>query len=481
MAFTWLSVVVWAVLLLLPASGVADDTVTVGDTYLVITYVGGTQTREHWPLSVYCPQVPAVALAVDLYAAFDQNEQCRTPRHALPSETAMYARRLPQCSGDTLVEMAERAKAAALIVAGFVDDAGNVDVDFDTTPTLSVVYLDPETAARVDELLWDSSIRDIQLIVKPSESNDGGVATSQAAYFGRVAIFVVMCGIMITTISIYMHGYFLRRRIQGDASRVAYCIIGNRSNNYRRAGLNNSARPLELISARQVHERVAAILDAIPQYVYGHEKQVFSAHADESHREADGTACAVCLDDLEPGVMIRQLPCQHLFHKDCIDPWLEAHYTCPLCKFNVVRDKLGVPQASPSQDRCGRPFFRTRLVSLSLSLFVALSLSLSLSLSVSVSLSVCLSLSLSLSLSVLCLANVAAAQQGCRRASNKAGSGNRVVLVEGVRTPFLMSGTDYNDMLSHDLAREALKSLVKRTGIDKSQVDHICMGTVIQE
>eukprot|EP00045_Choanoeca_perplexa_P005640 m.47449 g.47449 ORF g.47449 m.47449 type:complete len:457 (+) comp13224_c0_seq1:337-1707(+) len=58
---------------------------------------------------------------------------------------------------------------------------------------------------------------------------------------------------------------------------------------------------------------------------------------------------------------------------------------------------------------------------------------------------------------------------------------NRVVLVEGVRTPFLLAGTDYNDMLAHDLAREALKGLVKRTGLDKSQVDHVCMGTVIQE
>lgn len=61
------------------------------------------------------------------------------------------------------------------------------------------------------------------------------------------------------------------------------------------------------------------------------------------------------------------------------------------------------------------------------------------------------------------------------------GKSNRVVLVEGVRTPFLQSGTDYNDMIAQDLAREALKSLVKRTNIDKSAIDHICMGTVIQE
>jgi len=31
-----------------------------------------------------------------------------------------------------------------------------------------------------------------------------------------------------------------------------------------------------------------------------------------------------------------------------------------------------------------------------------------------------------------------------------------LVLVEGVRTPFLMSGTDFKDLMAHDLARTAL-------------------------
>lgn len=31
-----------------------------------------------------------------------------------------------------------------------------------------------------------------------------------------------------------------------------------------------------------------------------------------------------------------------------------------------------------------------------------------------------------------------------------------IVLVDGVRTPFLMSGTDYKDIMAHDLARGAL-------------------------
>ncbi|XP_071487762.1 trifunctional enzyme subunit beta, mitochondrial-like [Diadema antillarum] len=56
-----------------------------------------------------------------------------------------------------------------------------------------------------------------------------------------------------------------------------------------------------------------------------------------------------------------------------------------------------------------------------------------------------------------------------------------IVLVEGVRTPFLMSGTDYKDLMPHDLQREAMKGLLEKTGIPKDAVDHIIVGTVIQE
>jgi len=44
-----------------------------------------------------------------------------------------------------------------------------------------------------------------------------------------------------------------------------------------------------------------------------------------------------------------------------------------------------------------------------------------------------------------------------------------------------MSGTDYKKLMPHDLQRYALTGLVNKTGIDKSIVDYICMGTVIQE
>ncbi|KAM9317212.1 LOW QUALITY PROTEIN: trifunctional enzyme subunit beta, mitochondrial-like [Gastrophryne carolinensis] len=56
-----------------------------------------------------------------------------------------------------------------------------------------------------------------------------------------------------------------------------------------------------------------------------------------------------------------------------------------------------------------------------------------------------------------------------------------VVVVEGVQTPFLLSGTTYADLMPHDLARTTLQGLLNRTNIPQELVDYIVYGTVIQE
>ncbi|XP_022089647.1 trifunctional enzyme subunit beta, mitochondrial-like [Acanthaster planci] len=56
-----------------------------------------------------------------------------------------------------------------------------------------------------------------------------------------------------------------------------------------------------------------------------------------------------------------------------------------------------------------------------------------------------------------------------------------IVLIEGVRTPFLMSGTEYKDLWPHDLARGSLQGLLDKTNIQRDAVDNIIYGTVIQE
>jgi Ring finger domain len=50
------------------------------------------------------------------------------------------------------------------------------------------------------------------------------------------------------------------------------------------------------------------------------------------------TCCAICLDDYVADVTpVRQLPCKHIFHPHCIDPFLQSRSSlCPLCKRSVL-------------------------------------------------------------------------------------------------------------------------------------------------
>lgn len=46
--------------------------------------------------------------------------------------------------------------------------------------------------------------------------------------------------------------------------------------------------------------------------------------------------CLVCQDDFALDENILELPCHHLFHTDCLVPWLKNSGTCPTCRFALV-------------------------------------------------------------------------------------------------------------------------------------------------
>lgn len=55
----------------------------------------------------------------------------------------------------------------------------------------------------------------------------------------------------------------------------------------------------------------------------------------------------------------------------------------------------------------------------------------------------------------------------------------KVVLIDGCRTPFLRSGTNYTDLMSYQLGQFAIKGLLTKTGIDPAVVDKVVMGVVV--
>ncbi|CAA2979133.1 E3 ubiquitin- ligase Praja-2-like isoform X1 [Olea europaea subsp. europaea] len=59
---------------------------------------------------------------------------------------------------------------------------------------------------------------------------------------------------------------------------------------------------------------------------------------DEVQKNNDSVVCAVCKEDVAAGEKITRMPCFHLYHGDCILPWLEIRNTCPVCRYELPTD-----------------------------------------------------------------------------------------------------------------------------------------------
>jgi len=70
----------------------------------------------------------------------------------------------------------------------------------------------------------------------------------------------------------------------------------------------------------------------------------------------EARACSICIEEYASGDRTRQLPCQHVFHVECVDTWFlenRLNPTCPLCTLAVKCLHLtggGVPAASDADD-----------------------------------------------------------------------------------------------------------------------------------
>ena len=48
--------------------------------------------------------------------------------------------------------------------------------------------------------------------------------------------------------------------------------------------------------------------------------------------------CSICLVKFRGSDIIKEFPCNHIYHKDCILKWLKKSNICPLCKYDITGD-----------------------------------------------------------------------------------------------------------------------------------------------
>jgi len=78
-----------------------------------------------------------------------------------------------------------------------------------------------------------------------------------------------------------------------------------------------------------------------------------------SQETSKNLQCTVCMEDFVLNEPVRQLACGHMYHNDCIVPWLEMHGSCPICRklFNNQsgEDASSTETATASQAQTNPP------------------------------------------------------------------------------------------------------------------------------
>jgi len=93
------------------------------------------------------------------------------------------------------------------------------------------------------------------------------------------------------------------------------------------------------------HLASAAAVAALPTFTWpNHSSASFHCTVEDNLGETSAM-CAICTEDLEYGCSVMRMPCWHVFHTQCLHPWLQKHaHTCPMCRFKL-------PTESPVTDR----------------------------------------------------------------------------------------------------------------------------------
>ncbi|KAI3725656.1 hypothetical protein L1987_65447 [Smallanthus sonchifolius] len=156
-------------------------------------------------------------------------------------------------------------------------------------------------------LLFSLFYSSVQSQPSPPPSND----YPYSRFSPSMAIIIV-----VLVAALFFMGFFsiYIRRCSGDGGASVRAALS-----MRRAGrLAAASRGLD-----------AEILETFPTFAYSTVKGLKIGKG--------ALECAVCLNEFEDEETIRLIPkCDHVFHAECIDAWVEHHVTCPVCRCDLV-------------------------------------------------------------------------------------------------------------------------------------------------
>lgn len=75
---------------------------------------------------------------------------------------------------------------------------------------------------------------------------------------------------------------------------------------------------------------------------------------EEDNEEAE---CVVCLEKLfekeKEEVVVKEMPCGHRYHGECIEKWLHMHGSCPMCRYKMPQEEAEVKKRDEERGEGG--------------------------------------------------------------------------------------------------------------------------------
>lgn len=102
--------------------------------------------------------------------------------------------------------------------------------------------------------------------------------------------------------------------------------------------LEQTIANLENIIGAQNYERYANLEDVPVPVKDSALKKIpikLYSEVDKEHKMEKNIQCSICLCEYEKDDEISHLPCNHIYHPDCIEGWFKNSAKCPVCKYDV--------------------------------------------------------------------------------------------------------------------------------------------------
>lgn len=58
-----------------------------------------------------------------------------------------------------------------------------------------------------------------------------------------------------------------------------------------------------------------------------------NAAYEEDDEKVEEKQCTICLETFVPNEQVMMTPCNHMFHNDCLVPWVKGQGKCPVCRY----------------------------------------------------------------------------------------------------------------------------------------------------